>query len=61
MPRPITSNTNEQQVTTIFADFFCTRDKKQAAAMLLPKRFRTNADYFLLHLVRAFLRLFGLL
>lgn len=40
-------------MTTIFADFFCTRDKKQAAAMLLPKRFRTNADYFLLHLVSA--------
>jgi hypothetical protein len=38
-------------VTAIFADLFCNRDKNQAAAMLLPKRFRTNADYFLLHLV----------
>lgn len=43
-------------MTNIFADVFCYRDKKQAAAMLLPKRFRTNADYFLLHLVRTTLR-----
>lgn len=41
-------------MTTIFADLFCNRDKNQAQAMLLPKRFRTNADYFLLHLVRVF-------
>ncbi len=40
----------KREVTSIFADMFCNRDKNQAAAMLLPKRFRTNADYFLLHL-----------
>ena len=40
----------KKEVTAIFADVFCNRDKNQAAAMLLPKRFRTNLDYFLLHL-----------
>jgi len=40
----------KKEVTAIFADVFCNRDKQQAAAMLLPKRFRTNLDYFLLHL-----------
>lgn len=48
-----------KQVTTIFADLFCNRDKNQAQAMLLPKRFRTNADYFLLHLVRVFFVFFS--
>jgi hypothetical protein len=38
------------EVTTIFADVFCNKDKNQAAAMLLPKRFRTNVDFFLLQL-----------
>lgn len=43
----------KSEVTLIFADIFCNKDKSQAMAMLLPKRSRSSSDYFLLHLVSA--------